>query len=81
MELETLLHTFCAFYRDGKLDIGWVKSIQKGKLIIQPTQAREQFLPLQRILWSSQQRIPPTEKAENQLQVFIRSSKGLLCKH
>lgn len=52
MEPDRLIHHYCAYYRDGRLEFGWVRSLQKNRLVIQPAQGREQFLPAHRLLWS-----------------------------
>ena len=44
------LHHFCLFYRDGRLDSGWIAGTQKNKLVIQPLQGKTQFLPQARLL-------------------------------
>ena len=44
------IHHFCLFFRDGRLDSGWVESVQKNKLVVQPLQGKTQFLPEARLL-------------------------------
>ena len=44
------LHHFCLFYRDSRLDSGWITGTQKNKLVVQPLQGKTQFLPEARLL-------------------------------
>ena len=52
MEPDRLIHHYCAYHRDSRLEFGWVRALQKNKLVVQPVLGREQFLPTNRILWS-----------------------------
>ena len=49
MELNTFIHHYCLFYKDGSLVAGWVEGIQKNKLIISPLQGKHQLLPPNRV--------------------------------
>ncbi len=47
--LESLLNYFCAYYRDSRLEYGWVEAIHKNKLIVVPQKGKNQYLPANRI--------------------------------
>ena len=52
MKPDRLIHQYCAYRRDSRIEFGWVRALQKNKLVVQPVLGREQFLPINRILWS-----------------------------
>ncbi len=49
MELNSFIHQYCLFYKDGNLIAGWVEGVQKNKLIIAPLQGKSQLLPQNRV--------------------------------
>ncbi|MEE2717372.1 MAG: RNB domain-containing ribonuclease [SAR324 cluster bacterium] len=59
------LHRFCLFYRDSRLDSGWIEGMQKNKLIVQPLQGKTQFLQEARLLhtWPPPTSFPDTNTA------------------
>ncbi|HIL87492.1 MAG TPA: RNB domain-containing ribonuclease [Deltaproteobacteria bacterium] len=59
------IHHFCLFFRDGRLDSGWVEAVQKNKLVVQPLQGKTQFLPETRLLhtWPPPTAFPDLAKA------------------
>ena len=60
MEPDRLIHHYCAYHRDSRLEFGWIRALQKNRLAVQPVLGREQFLPTNRILWSQ----PSQQNAE-----------------
>lgn len=49
MDLEIYLHCCCLYYKESSLTAGWVKSIQKNKLVIVPIKGKEAVLPVSRL--------------------------------
>ena len=49
MEIDTFLHQYCLFYKDGNLTAGWVEGIQKKKLAIAPLEGKMVLLSPNRI--------------------------------
>ena len=50
--LESLLHQFCVFFRDNRMEYGWIEAVHKNKLIVVPQKGKNQFLPSNRIAFS-----------------------------
>ena len=50
--LESLLHQFCVFFRDNRMEYGWIEAVQKNKLIIVPQKGKNLLLPSNRIAFS-----------------------------
>lgn len=49
---ESLVFHYCIFFRDNKLEYGWIEGLQKNKLIIVPLHGKKQFLAGNRIAFS-----------------------------
>ena len=49
---ESLVFHYCVFFRDNKLEYGWIEGLQKNKLIIVPLHGKKQFLAGNRIAFS-----------------------------
>ena len=50
--LESLLYHLCVFFRDNRIEYGWIEAIHKNKLIVVPQKGKNQFLPANRIAFS-----------------------------
>ena len=50
--LESLLNHFCVFFRDNKIEYGWIEAVHKNKLFVIPQKGKSLFLPLSRIAYS-----------------------------
>ena len=50
--LESLLYHLCVFFRDNRMEYGWIEAVHKNKLIVVPQKGKNQFLPLNRIAFS-----------------------------
>ena len=50
--LESLLYHLCVFFRDNRIEYGWIEAIHKNKLIVVPQKGKNQFLPENRIAFS-----------------------------
>ncbi len=50
--LESLLNHFCVFFRDNRIEYGWIEALHKKKFIVIPQKGRSQFLPASRIAFS-----------------------------
>ncbi|MGA0294392.1 MAG: ribonuclease catalytic domain-containing protein [bacterium] len=51
MDLASYVNRFCLFFRDGRIDAGWISALQKNKLAIQPLQGKVLFLAPNRLLF------------------------------
>ena len=49
---ESLVFHYCVFFRDNRMEYGWIEGIQKNKLIIVPLHGKKQFLAGNRIAFS-----------------------------
>mgnify|MGYP006409930283 FL=1 len=49
---ESLVFHYCVFFRDNKLEYGWIEGLQKNKLIIVPLHGKKHFLAGNRIAFS-----------------------------
>ena len=49
---ESLVFHYCVFFRDNKMEYGWIEGLQKNKLIIVPLHGKKQFLAGNRIAFS-----------------------------
>ena len=49
---ESLVFHYCVFFRDNRMEYGWIEGIQKNKLIIVPLHGKKQFLAANRIALS-----------------------------
>ena len=57
--LESLIHHYCIYFRDNRMEYGWIEGLQKNKLIVNPVHGKNQFLPENRIAFSwSDKKIP-----------------------
>ena len=77
MEPDRLIHHYCAYHRDSRLEFGWVRALQKNKLVVQPVLGREQFLPTNRILWSQPSQQIAEGGALQQLTRILEEAEGL----
>ena len=50
--LESLLNHFCVFFRDNRIEYGWIEAVHKNKFIVIPQKGKTQFLPASRIAFS-----------------------------
>ncbi len=50
--LESLLHHFCVFFRDNRMEYGWIEDIHKNKFVVVPQKGKNQYLPPNRISFS-----------------------------
>ena len=50
--LESLLYHLCVFFRDNRMEFGWIEAVHKNKLIVVPQKGKNQFLPANRIAFS-----------------------------
>ena len=50
--LESLRHNFCVFFRDNRIEYGWIEDVHKDKFIVVPQKGKNQILPLNRIAFS-----------------------------
>ena len=50
--LESLVSKYCIFFRDNRMEFGWIEVSQKHKALVVPLQGKKQFLPTNRILFS-----------------------------
>ena len=50
--LESLLNHFCVFFRDNRIEYGWIEAVHKNKFIVIPQKGKSQFLPANRIAFS-----------------------------
>lgn len=76
MDAASLTHHFCAFFRDGRLDFGWIRGLQKNRLAIQPLQGREQFLPPNRLLWSIKAEESDEQRALTTLGQWLQQARN-----
>lgn len=55
MDPASYVNRFCLFFRDGRIDSGWISGLQKNKLAIQPLQGKILYLAPNRLLfdWTS----------------------------
>jgi len=44
MEIEKLLHHYCLFYKNEKLTAGWIKEIQKKRVLVAPLNGKNLVL-------------------------------------
>ena len=51
MDPASYVNRFCLFFRDGRIDTGWISGLQKNKLAIQPLQGKVLFLAPNRLLF------------------------------
>ena len=51
MDPASYVNRFCLFFRDGRIDAGWISALQKNKLAIQPLQGKVLFLAPNRLLF------------------------------
>ncbi len=74
--MADLTHHFCLFYRDNRLDGGWIEGTQKNKFIIHPVHGKTQFLPENRLLyhWRPQPAPPFLEVARPQLEDTLNAA-------
>ena len=45
-------HHFCVFFRDNRMEYGWIEAVHKKKIIVVPQKGKNQFLPFNRIAYS-----------------------------
>ena len=50
--LESLLHHFCVFFRDNRMEYGWIEAVHKNKFIVVPQKGKNQYLTSNRIAFS-----------------------------
>ncbi len=50
--LESFLHHFCVFFRDNRMEYGWIENIHKNKFVVVPQKGKNQYLPPNRISFS-----------------------------
>ena len=50
--LESLLNHFCVFFRDNRIEYGWIEAVHKNKFVVIPQKGKSQFLPASRIAFS-----------------------------
>ena len=50
--VESLLNHFCVFFRDNRMEFGWIEAVHKNKLIVVPQKGKNQYLPVNRIAFS-----------------------------
>ena len=50
--LESLLHHFCVFFRDNRIEYGWIEAVHKNKLIVVPQNGKNQYLSPNRIAYN-----------------------------
>ncbi|MGK5092684.1 RNB domain-containing ribonuclease [Deltaproteobacteria bacterium TL4] len=75
MELTSVLHHYCLYFKDGNPTFGWVRDIQKSKLIIVPLQGKELFFAPNHIImfWKNNKLLNVENAALEQLKVIIES--------
>ncbi|HIO60750.1 MAG TPA: RNB domain-containing ribonuclease [Deltaproteobacteria bacterium] len=49
---DSLVFHFCIFFRENRLESGWIEGMQKNKIIVVPIHGKKQFLPANRIAFS-----------------------------
>ncbi len=71
-------HSFCLYYRDNRLDVGWIEGLQKNKLIVQPLQGKTQFLAENRILffWHPKSAASTLEQARLLLDAQLQQARA-----
>ncbi len=82
MNLESLVRDYCLFFRDSRIESGWIEGVQKNKLIVKPLQGKTQFLPPNRILFSWRKPVPPKsiEEAHAILRLDVEKAQELKTK-
>ena len=50
--LKSLLHHFCVFFRDNRMEYGWIEAVHKNKFIVVPQKGKNQYLTSNRIAFS-----------------------------
>ena len=78
MEPDHLIHHYCAYQRDSRLEFGWIRALQKNRLVVQPVLGREQFLPTNRVLWSRPSQQIAEGVALQQLTRILEEAEGLV---
>ncbi len=81
--MADLTHHFCLFYRDNRLDGGWIEGTQKNKYIIHPLHGKTQFLPENRLLyhWRPQPTPATLEAARPQLEPILENAHARKTEH
>ena len=51
MDPESYVHRFWLFYRDSRMEAGWIEGLQKHKLVIHPLQGKIHILAPNRLLF------------------------------
>ena len=58
--LESLLSHYCIFFRDSRMEFGWIEKIQKNKALVIPMKGKMNLLPANRIAFSWKDKKLPT---------------------
>ncbi|MFL2739742.1 MAG: ribonuclease catalytic domain-containing protein [bacterium] len=74
---ESLVFHYCVFFRDNRMDFGWIEGIQKNKLIIVPLSGKKQFLAGNRIAlsWKDEKLPLNADSAHESLLEHLKKAK------
>ena len=45
-------HHFCVFFRDNRMEYGWIEAVKNNKITVVPQKGKKQFMPANRIAFS-----------------------------
>ena len=74
---ESLLFHYCVFFRENRMEFGWIEGIQKNKLIIVPLSGKKQFIAGNRIAlsWKDEKLPLSTDSAHESLLEQLKKAK------
>jgi len=76
--LESLISNYCAFFRDNRMEFGWIEGIQKKKAIVVPLQGKKQFIPANRIIFNWKDKNLPMNSflAHESIAIHLRQAEN-----
>ncbi len=75
--LKSLISNYCIFFRENRMEFGWIEGIQKNKAIVVPIKGKKQFLPANRIIFSWKDKVTPLNSniARESIAIHIKKAK------
>ena len=74
--LKSLISNYCIFFRDNRMEFGWIEGIQKNKAIVVPIQGKKQFLPANRIIFSWKDKVIPLNSSMARESIALHIKKA-----
>ena len=80
--LESLLNHFCVFFRNNRIEYGWIEAVHKNKFVVIPQKGKSQFLPASRIAfsWRGQKLAYNANQGHESLEKDLKTASNIMKK-